>query len=72
MYEQIDKGDVRTWVRKDLKGRQKEHCMCWNCRKFMPETDHKGCSIIREVLKLASINNIVLPVWECAVFDERK
>ncbi len=72
MYEQMDKGNAKTWVRKDLKGRQKEFCMCWDCVKFMPETEHKGCSMIKDVLLLASRNSIVLPVWECAAFEAKQ
>ena len=71
MYEQIDRGNEKSWVRSDLKGRQKEFCMCWDCTGFKSETEDKGCGIIREVLQLASARKIVLPVWECARFTRK-
>ena len=59
------------WVRADLQGRQKEYCICWNCRKFNPNAADKGCSIIFSVLHLAAEKGVVLPVWACPVFDPK-
>lgn len=59
-------------VREDLNNRQKEFCMCWDCQQFKPESEDKGCPIICSVLQLASSQNIILPVWECHVFVEKK
>ena len=69
MYEQYEKNAKKVWVRQDLKNRQKEFCMCWDCQKFKPETADKGCSIIKDVLDLAVRKSIVLPVWECPFFQ---
>jgi len=33
-YEKYTHHDVEVWVRKDLKGKDREHCLCWNCIKF--------------------------------------
>ena len=60
-----------VWVRADLQGRQKEHCICWSCRKFQPDTADKGCPIICSVLQLAVQKGVILPVWACPVFDEK-
>jgi len=68
MYEQYEKKGKKVWVKKELKERQKEFCMCWDCQKFKPEIEDKGCSIIKEVLELAVKKSIVLPVWECELF----
>ena len=72
MYEKYDKNGKDVWVRKDLKGRQKEFCMCWDCARFMPESADKGCATIKTVLELAARNAIVLPVWECPGFQQRQ
>ncbi len=69
MYHKKENG---AWVRQDLDSRQKEFCMCWDCEKFKPNTDGKGCPIIKSVLDLASTHNIVLPVWECLEFNEKQ
>jgi len=70
MYENYERNGKKTWVRSDLKGRQKEFCMCWDCKKFKPETENKGCPIIKLVLETAANHNIILPVWECGVFEQ--
>ena len=71
MYEKYERNGKTAWVRSDLKGKQKEYCMCWDCKKFNPTTDDKGCSIIKNVLSLANNSNIVLPVWECGIFEKK-
>ncbi len=71
MYVSYERNGAVGWVREDLKGKQKEFCMCWDCSKFAPDQDDKGCQIIHAVLTLAAEKNIVLPVWECREFDEK-
>lgn len=71
MYENYERNGKKVWVRSDLKGKQKEFCMCWNCKKFKPETENKGCNTIKNVLSLANNCNIVLPVWECEIFEQK-
>lgn len=46
--------------------------MCWDCRKFKPDTENKGCPIIKNVLGMAVEKNIILPVWECGEFEKNK
>ena len=70
MYEQYEKNGKTVWVRQDLKGRQKEFCMCWDCTRFKPDTQDKGCAAIKAVLDLAAARSIVLPVWECPEFSQ--
>jgi hypothetical protein len=71
MYEQYEKNNKKVWVRADLKGKQKEFCMCWDCQHFKPDTADKGCKIIKTVLDLATEKTIVLPVWECVSFAQK-
>lgn len=71
MYENYERNGKKAWVRADLKGRQKEFCLCWDCRRFNPGLESKGCPIIKMVLDLAAASNIVLPVWECGAFDKK-
>jgi hypothetical protein len=68
MYESYEKSGRAVWVRQDLKNRQKEFCMCWECWRFKPQAEDKGCEIIKDVLNLAAQKTIVLPVWECPSF----
>ncbi len=68
MYESHERNGVQSWVRNDLKNRQKEYCMCWDCSLFKPDQADKGCLKIKKVLDLAQENQQVLPVWECPDF----
>ena len=70
MVKAVHNGST-VWVRADLQGRQKEHCICWSCRKFQPDTADKGCPIICSVLQLAAEKGVILPVWACPVFDKK-
>lgn len=59
-----------VWVRKDLKGKHREFCNCWKCGKFFPGED-KNCPIASKVFGLCEQEELVLPVWECPVFEEK-
>jgi len=55
-------------VRKELKGRHKDFCLCYSCDKFKPNTP-ENCPIANEVYTLCVQENLVLPVWECPAFE---
>lgn len=42
-----------------------------NDKKAWVRSDLKGCSIIKNVLVVATEKNIVLPVWECGEFVKK-
>ena len=54
-------------VREDLKGKHREHCLCYSCTDFRPGApDH--CRIAAMNYALCQLADLVLPVWECAKF----
>jgi len=57
-----------VFVREDLKGRHREHCLCCVCQKFFPDDVDKNCIIAREVFSICLKLSLVLPVWECQYF----
>lgn len=61
-----------VWVRKILKGRHREHCLCHSCKKFHPEDREENCDLANKVFKLCVEEELVLPVWECSKFDEQE
>ncbi|HOO77646.1 MAG TPA: hypothetical protein PLI51_10440 [bacterium] len=71
MYEQHQRQGRGAWVRSDLKGKEWDYSLCRDCRKFEPDAEDKGCEILKTVMDLAALENLVLPVWECGVFEER-
>ena len=55
-------------VDSDLKGKHREHCLCWQCGLFYPEDREKNCPIASTLYALNVLLNIVTPVWECPEF----
>lgn len=56
-------------VRSDLKGKHRDHCLCYSCQRFKP--DHKeNCRKAKEIYALCVREDLVLPVWECPAFEE--
>lgn len=75
LYEQYEHYDRIVWVRSDLKGKHREHCLCWNCKHFAwsnlrtPSSREENCKIANVVYSLCVRENLVLPVWECPDFE---
>ena len=58
-------------VKKKLKGRHKNSCLCYApCAKFDPMEGDNGCLIASEVYANCVKFNIVTPVWECPEFEQ--
>lgn len=55
-------------VESALKGRHREHCLCFICDRFAPgHADH--CSIAAKLYALCVDESLVAPVWECPAFE---
>lgn len=67
MYEQYQHHFRDVWVRSDLKGKHREHCLCFSCAKFVPSSDQ--CRIARAVYGNCVAFGVVTPVWECPDFE---
>ncbi len=62
--------DALVVVQLDLKGRHKEHCLCYQqCKFFAPDTP-ENCPIAQQVYELCVKEDLVLPVWECPMFQQ--
>ncbi len=66
-------------VREDLKGRHKEHCLCYGagdplrrCRRFKPEFPEVNCKIALTLFALDQLAGLVTPVWECPHYAPAK
>ncbi len=61
-----------VFVDEDLKGKHREHCLCWRCGQFLPD-DHKlNCKLANLNFANCELNNMVLPVYECPDFELSK
>lgn len=59
----------KTWVRSDLKGRHRDHCLCYDCENFHPDSK-ANCPIAQVVYAHCIEMNLVTPVWECQRFRQ--
>lgn len=55
-------------VREDLKGKHREHCLCYSCGKFHPEDRTNNCPKAQRLYDLCVTEDVVTPVWECAAY----
>lgn len=67
-YEKYLHHGVDVHVRSGLKGKHREHCLCYGCRKFNLKDKEANCPIARAVFANCVEFNIVTPVWECPHF----
>lgn len=59
----------KVCVQKRLKGKHRDHCLCFSCEKFHPGAKD-NCDIAKALYRLCVDNGLVTPVWECGRFIE--
>ena len=59
---------VKVAVRECLKGKHREHCLCFWCAKFSPETDD-NCEIAQATYENCVRFNTTTPMWECPEYE---
>lgn len=62
--------DREVWVRTELQGKHRSHCLCWSCKNFNEDDLEAKCPIADKVYKMCLLHDLVLPVWECPIFEE--
>ena len=67
MYEQYEHHGAKVWVRSDLKGKHRDHCLCHSCTKFKPGTN-ENCSRAAHLYTFCVLLDMTTPVWECPEF----
>lgn len=60
-------------VQSELKGRHREHCLCFlGCKYFHPDDREENCVIANNVFENCKKYGIVTPVWECPYYETEK
>ena len=54
-------------VRRDLKGKHREHTLCYHCEHFKPDTLN-NCHIAQAIFDNCAKFHITTPVWDCPSF----
>jgi hypothetical protein len=70
-YEQYDHHGRKVWVRSDLKGLHREHCLCFRCQGFKPERREQNCKIANAVFEVCVQFGLCTPVFECPAFKAK-
>jgi hypothetical protein len=55
-------------VDEDLKGKHREHCLCWRCSEFHPEDRENNCDIANLLYAVNVACGITTPVYECPIY----
>lgn len=67
-YEQYEHHGKKVWVRSDLKGTHREHCLCHSCAKFNIKSREDNCPIANMLFSVCILVNVTTPVFECPNF----
>ena len=57
-----------VFVDSELKGKHREHCLCYKCKRFKPNTS-ENCIIAQDNFILCVRYKIVAPVYECPKWE---
>ena len=69
-FEQYIHHESRNWVRSDLKGKHRDHCLCYDCVNFHPGDPDANCSTAQDIYENCVERDLVTPVWECPGFRQ--
>lgn len=58
-----------VWTRLSTKGKHRDMCLCYSCKKFKMDLDEK-CKIADDVYQNCIKHGLVTPVFECPLFEE--
>ena len=67
-FTRIPHHDRLVWVRFSLAGQHREHCLCYSCKLFKPDTPD-NCKIAAGLLAFDIRNHVTTPVWECETME---
>ena len=59
-------------VRKGMKGKHREHCLCHICSLFNPRNRALNCEMANLLYDFDILLGLVTPVWECPMFTEKE
>ena len=70
-YIKYEHHGTPVFVREDLKGKHRDYCLCYLCKKLNIEDREKNCPIASKLYALDVVNSLTTPVFECAEFEEK-
>ena len=67
-YQRYEHHGAQMVVRKDLKGKHREYCLCYDCRYFNSVDRGGSCPTANLLYTVCVTQQLVTPVWECIKF----
>jgi hypothetical protein len=69
MIEKYEHHGTVVSVVSELKGKHREHCLCFlGCKHFKPDTP-ENCSLAQELYEFDVKHGMTTPVWECPKYE---
>ena len=69
-FEQYDHHGRMVWAMKDLRGKHRQHCLCFSCANFKPGLPESNCPLANLNYAVCLAEGLTLPVYECPKFEE--
>lgn len=69
MIEKYEHHGTEVSVQSHLKGKHREHCLCFSCMKFKQDSPDK-CKRAALLFAFCRLNDMVTPVWECPEYKD--
>jgi hypothetical protein len=60
--------DILVAVEEELKGKHREHCLCYKCTRFHPNDIMRNCAIAQTTYENCVRFGTTTPVYECSRF----
>ncbi len=61
---------VDVAVQEHLKGKHREHCLCFqNCALFTPDDRENNCPLANVLYTICCNFGVTTPVWECSKYQ---
>ena len=70
VVEHYNHHGVEVAVQPGLRGKHREHCLCWHCARLKPgQSDN--CEVAQALYVHCVKNDLVTPVYECPKFKAK-
>lgn len=63
---------TEVFVRNDLKGKHREHCLCYICGSLDTNNPDNNCPIANILFAISKGFALVFPVYECPNFIQKE
>ena len=70
MFEKYLHHGKQVFVKTENKGKHRENCLCFNCKKLDIKNRDNNCPIANALYENCVKFNVVTPVYECPDFQE--